>query len=270
MALFLASPVGEPRAKGQDRSWWVSLFALCAILGALFGLSFKTQNAIRRLTLPSTTYSGLAEGYTVLNKRVDDDQRTIGALQLNIAQLEQALVAHPGQERVLETEVKSADFLAGLTPVTGPGIIVTMNDSKKKFPDAPTSVQALGIIHDTDINQVANELKAAGAEAVAVNAQRLVGMTPIRCAGPTIFVNNVPETPPYLVSAIGDPKTLQDAMNLPGGVVDGFSSMDPAMISVARSAKLVLPAYQGPTQPKYARAIDPAKESGSGLQSPAQ
>ena len=63
-----------------------------------------------------------------------------------------------------------------------------------------------------------NELKAAGAEAVSVNDQRLVAVSPVRCAGPTIFVNNTPQTPPYVIRAIGEPNTLETALNISGGI----------------------------------------------------
>jgi uncharacterized protein YlxW (UPF0749 family) len=112
-----------------------------------------------------------------------------------------------------------------------------------------------GLIHDSDINQTVNELKAAGAEAISINDQRLVAMSPIRCAGPTVLVNNVPQPPPYVIRAIGNGKTLQAAMNLPGGIADQLRGMDPAMIKMDQSAHLVISAYSGPTQPKYAKPV---------------
>ena len=94
MALFLATPRSEAKPKTEDRSWWMSLFLLCAILGALFGLSFKTQNAIRQNNLPSGNYAGLAQAYQVLKKSNDADRGTIGdsGFSLNIAKLEDALM----------------------------------------------------------------------------------------------------------------------------------------------------------------------------------
>lgn len=260
MALFLATPRSEAKPTSVDQSWWTSLLVLCAILGALFGLSFRTQNTIRSKELPSSTYSGLAQAYQILQDRVRGDFSTIGALQLNVARLENALGAHPGPQQVLEEDLKSVRFQAGLTAVKGPGVIVTLNDSKRPPQGAPNDVLMEYVIHDTDINQVVNELKGAGAEAISVNDQRLVAMSPIRCAGPTVFVNNVMETPPFQIQAIGDPKNLYGAMYMPGGVVAGYSN-DPAMISVTKSDSLMLLAYQGPTQSKFAR---PANASRSG------
>ena len=107
----------------------------------------------------------------------------------------------------------------------GPGIIVTLNDSKLPYPkDMPPGVlpgmAPENIIHDTDINQTVNELKTAGAEAISVNDQRLVATSPVRCAGPTVYVNNTMAAPPFVIKAIGDAKTLQAALNISGGEVD--------------------------------------------------
>ena len=62
------------------------------------------------------------------------------------------------------------------------------------------------IIHDEDLLRVLNELCAAGAEAISINDQRIVATTEVRCAGPTVSVNNVRSAPPYVIKAIGNPK----------------------------------------------------------------
>jgi prepilin-type processing-associated H-X9-DG protein len=151
-------------------------------------------------------------------------------------------------------ELSNARFLAGLTPVQGPGVVVTLNDSKKHLPNnMPNGFAPPNIIHDTDINQVVNELKAAGAEAIAVNDQRLVATSSIRCMGPTVFINFVLTTPPFVIKAIGSSKAMTTAMNLPGGVASQIKAYDPAMFSVREAGTLKLPAYSGSSEPRYAR-----------------
>ncbi|BDI28480.1 hypothetical protein CCAX7_005310 [Capsulimonas corticalis] len=256
MGLTLNSPPHTAASPSDhQRSWAISLCTLCAILGALLALSFKTQNQIRQTSLPASNYEALADQYLILKKKAGDDERTIAALQENISRLENSVPSHNKQFQVLTDDLNRAKTLAGLTAVKGPGVTVTLNDSKKRFPDAPLAVQMVGIIHDTDINQIVNELKAAGAEAIAVNDQRLVASSPIRCAGPTIYVNNTPQTPPYVIQAIGDSKTLDTALKLPGGAYDQLQGMDAAMMRIAHADKLVIPAYSGATQPKYAQPV---------------
>ncbi len=237
----------RPAPRNERAGWWLSLFVLCAILGAMMGLSVKTQNIVRR-----QTQAAAGAGYQVLNKQVSDQQRTITALQQNIAKLENDLASGTSRAQALGEDLKKAKFLAGLTDVQGPGILVTLNDSKNRIPGAPAAAIMPGLIHDTDINQTVNELKAAGAEAIAVNNQRLVAISPIRCAGPTIYVNNTPQTPAYVIRAIGDPATLQNALNLPGGVADQLRQIDPSMIQLHKVARVVVPAFSGATQPRYA------------------
>ena len=150
--------------------------------------------------------------------------------------------------------LSNARFLAGLTSVQGPGIVVTLNDSKRHISrKIPPGMAPPDIIHDTDINQVVNELKATGAEAIAINDQRLVATSPVRCVGPTISVNNVPQTPPFVIKAIGNPKALTVGLNIPGGIGDQIGRFDHAMFSVKQTEALRLPAYSGGSEPRYAK-----------------
>ncbi len=227
------------------RTWWATLFLLCGILGAMLGLSVRTQQHVRRVAQVS--------GEGISAKQVDDQQRTIKKLQGQIDKFEAGATSSTAQAIAMADDLKSAKLLAGLTPVQGPGVVVTLNDSKNPFPGGlPPGMTPPNIIHDTDINQVVNELKAAGAEAVSVNDQRLVAVSPVRCAGPTVFVNNTAQTPPYLIKAIGDSKTLGAALNLHGGIADQIKSFDKGMFGVEPARHLVIPAYSGAVQPKYA------------------
>lgn len=248
----LIDPV-DPMPRRDRRAWWATLFVLCGLLGAMLGLSVKTQTMkIRNDTLASQ------QGSTVLVQANLDLQRRIAQLQKDNSQLAQSTPSDTRRLKELSDDLAKAQFLAGLTDVKGPGIVVTLNDSKLPFPKGMPPAAFGGtppnIIHDTDIGLVVNELKAAGAEAISVNDQRLVAVSPVRCAGPTIFVNNTPQTPPYVIKAIGSPKTLTTALNLPGGVTGVLKSYDPAMFSI-QTAKhpLVIPAYAGGIEPKYAQ-----------------
>jgi uncharacterized protein YlxW (UPF0749 family) len=240
------NPVPIENAPQQDRrNWWMTLFLLCAILGGMLALSMRTEQGIHK-TVATT-------GVEILAKQVADLQRTIQAQQSQIAKYEAGASSHSAELHAMSDDLQSAKFLAGLTEVQGPGVKVILNDSKNPYPSGlPAGLTPPNIIHDTDINQVVNELKAAGAEAVSVNDQRLVAVSPIRCAGPTIFVNNTAQTPPYVIKAIGDSKTLVTALNISGGIADQVKNFDKTMFSIAPVKHLIVPAYSGVIQPKYA------------------
>ena len=76
------------------------------------------------------------------------------------------------------------------------------------------------MVHDSDLRSVVNELFSAGAEAIAINDQRLVANSSIRCVGPTVLVNSERLAPPYKIAAIGKPDVLQSALDMQGGALD--------------------------------------------------
>jgi uncharacterized protein YlxW (UPF0749 family) len=68
--------------------------------------------------------------------------------------------------------------------------------------------QDLGRVLDVDLQQVVNGMWQAGAEAVAINGERVGALTAIRSAEDVVLVNYVPVVSPYEVRAVGDPRTL--------------------------------------------------------------
>ena len=117
----------------------------------------------------------------------------------------------------MTTLLERAEILAGLVKVKGQGVVITLADSM----DTNIPVEA-GLVHDTDLMAIVNELRAAGAEAISVNGQRIISTTAIRCVGPTIQINEVKVASPFHIKAIGDAKYLESALNIKNGIVDNF------------------------------------------------
>lgn len=112
-------------------------------------------------------------------------------------------------ERLALLEVRS-----GAVPVAGPGVAVTVDDAESVDSAAgsdPRDVEQAdeGRVQDGDLQRVVNGLWAAGAEAVAINGQRLTALTAIRSANIAILVAYRPLSPPYVISAVGDPGSLE-------------------------------------------------------------
>ena len=139
---------------------------------------------------------------------------------------------------------------AGLTALKGPGVLVTVDDSKVQT--KPGQNPNLYIIHDDDLLRLLNELKAAGAEALAINQERLLDISEVRCAGPTVSVNNTRFTPPYEIRAIGNPKTLESALRLRGGIVETLKFWG-IQVAVKPEQNVVVPAFKGSRHLEYAK-----------------
>ena len=95
-----------------------------------------------------------------------------------------------------------------LTPVRGPGLVVTLNDAQRdaegRFP-RDASPDDL-VVHQQDIEAVLNALWSAGAEGIQMQDQRIIGTSAPRCVGNTLLLNGRTYSPPYVITAIGDPR----------------------------------------------------------------
>ena len=141
-------------------------------------------------------------------------------------------------------------YRAALVPLEGEGVIVRMDDSTK--PAKAGENPNLYVIHDDDLLRVVNELRAAGAEAIAINGQRLTGTSEIRCAGPTLSVNNVRSSAPFEIRAIGDKKSLENALRMRGGVAETLGVWG-IQLGIKASNDVYIPPYRGSIRQSYAR-----------------
>jgi len=105
-------------------------------------------------------------------------------------------------------QIEAARARAGLAPVTGDGIVVTLRDSSLER--APSGNRNDLLIHSGDVHAVVNGLWSAGAEAVSVNGERVVATSALLCVGNTLLINGTVHSPPYEFTAIGPPDLLEE------------------------------------------------------------
>jgi uncharacterized protein YlxW (UPF0749 family) len=242
----------------RHRSFYWQISILCFVLGGLLAAAVYTSNMIAHAgsgvpIRAGFDYGGQAYVATVTADRVERDSQEIKKLREAKTNLETIIAKGNDGREELNTSLQEARIYAGLTEVTGPGIVVTLQDSKKQPMIGVNPEQYL--IHDRDINEVINELRSAGAEAIAVGDQRVVASTAIRCVGPVVMVNEVKEGVPVVIRAIGDPNTMLTALNITNGVLDNIRRYDPIMARADKSDPLRLPGFSGGTQLKYARPV---------------
>ena len=148
-----------------------------------------------------------------------------------------------------EEEIKQGNKIIGMTEVTGPGVIVTLSDSKK---DASTALNVSELlVHDADVLSVINELKNAGAEAISINDQRLVPTSSIVCGGNIIEINGEKVGTPFEIKAIGLPEQLA-ALSRPGGYLEILKRATVG-VDLKKSNSITIPKYTGVITYKYAQ-----------------
>lgn len=191
-----------------------ALVAVLAVLGFLLVTSVSTAEENRRQSVPRK--ARLIELIEARQEQVDDLDAAVRELRADVARAERAVRRTTELDRAQAGALLELATQAGTNAVTGPGLEVRLADSDRESSN-PDEAGAFRI-HDRDVQLVINALFASGAEAVAVNDNRIVATSAVRAAGDTVVVNFRPLSPPYRVVAIGADRTEFEASE----IVDRF------------------------------------------------
>ncbi|MEU1087619.1 DUF881 domain-containing protein [Streptomyces sp. NPDC005576] len=209
--------------------------------------------------------------------RIDGETHAADSLESEVEKLRKdvgarqraALLQHGGDQGELVA------LLSGATPVEGPGVKLVVDDADEtdQGDDGPRGTSGFADtsrVRDRDMQRVVNGLWESGAEAVAINGQRLTALSAIRAAGDAILVDNRPLVPPYTVLAVGESKKLASAFRSSAdglylqALHDGFD----IRTSLTDQAKVRLPAAPSlivrTAEPKAAATGSGAADTGKG------
>lgn len=197
--------------------WQLAVPLVCLLAGTLFGVSRGAADGYDLRGGRTTELSGLVRAS---DARVADRQQRLAELNAQLRIMERVASASDGRIADATAAAGALAPAVGLTPVTGPGLTVTLTDAPRG-PDGryPAGVEpdAL-VVHQQDVQSVLNGLWAGGAEAIAVQNQRLVTTSAVRCVGNTLLLDGRTYSPPYVITAIGDPVRMRSTMEVQDGV----------------------------------------------------
>lgn len=230
----------------------IYFFVIAIFLGFVITIQFKSD-------LPS-------QGIITIQKLLDMEN-DVKNVQVEIINLEKSLAETKEKLYEYETNISDSGSIydsmknelnkmrnyAGLEKVEGPGIIITLNDSMENLGNSEHT--ELYLIHDIDVLEIVNELRAAGAEAIAINEARVVGTSNIRCGGPTINVDGNRHATPFIIKAIGDPKTLEASALAPDGYLD-WMEYNGKSIEVEKVESITINRYKSDIKLKYQKSIE--------------
>ncbi|NLC54066.1 MAG: DUF881 domain-containing protein [Firmicutes bacterium] len=225
----------------SKHSWKTGVGLASMLLGMLLVFQFRTETNVKTYLPQFTTASELGIKWN----RIQTD---LNKKEQELRQLRQQL-----QEYNRDEELKSLRMAAGVTPLRGPGVELALTDVERplKSYEDPN----LFIVHYAQLELLVNELWAAGAEAIAVNGERLVAQTGFSCAGTTILVGTRKLAPPYIIRAIGDAVTLKAALTIPGGSIDSQILPFELGFKIEIKDSLYLPPYKGSSVFNYAEIV---------------
>ena len=127
----------------------------------------------------------LQEKILAEQKEVQKLEEQLQTIKQKVSEFEKKMGERQDEGKEILEELEEVRMWVGLVPVTGSGVMVSLDDSKNGLSEAMNADDL--IVHEEQIRQVVNELFSAGAEAISINGQRLTTISAIRCVGPTVL-----------------------------------------------------------------------------------
>ncbi|HSE09903.1 MAG TPA: DUF881 domain-containing protein [Nocardioidaceae bacterium] len=233
---------------------WRALVPLGFILaGILFVTSAVSSDGT---DLRAGRFGDLSTVVRQATKEADE----LRAERSELAREVEELTADLGQSGVTKAQRKVEELRvpSGLAAMRGPGLTVELDDASAEDIDAATGVEPeLLIVHQQDIQGVVNAMWAGGAEAMTIQGQRVISTTGIKCIGNTVLLHGMQYSPPYVITAVGDPAAMLAAIN-ESPYIDIYLDYVEAYglgWDVLPHADVALPAYEGSLDLEYARPV---------------
>lgn len=230
--------------------WSYAVPAIAILAGVLFGVSAATSGG--QDLRPETR--SLVDVVQSGNARVAAQQRTVSKLQSEVNSLNSR--SDSSRLRALQAQADQKAHSAGFSAVTGSVVSVTLNDSKldpSQLPEGANNDWLL--VHQQDVQGVVNALWKGGATAMMLMDQRVISTSAVRCVGNTLLLQGRVYSPPFTITAMGDPAALKAALENDPSVAGYRQYVDMIGLGydVETKKNVTFPAYGGGLSLQYAK-----------------
>jgi len=242
---------GDPRRRAWN--------ALVPVVAMAAGLLFATSGQTARGTdLRAGDVTQLSQLIEQIGQSGDALEGQLTQLQARAEALTQAEAGRNDEVAAATAAGNAEQASAGFTPVSGPGVEITLDDAPETSSGTPPRGATLDdlVIHQSDVQGVVNALWAAGADGVSVMGQRLIATSAVRCVGNVLLLQGRTWSPPFVITAVGDADAVRERLgqsyevSLLQQAVDRFG----LTYRVTDRSQVDLPAYDGALDLQYASA----------------
>jgi uncharacterized protein YlxW (UPF0749 family) len=241
----------------------LGVFGVLVVAGLLFVVSATTA----RGTQLRTDRGDVVGFVSSQQARRDAKLEELHELQREVEERTQAEAGGSGVVRRLQTAADEIAPQAGLAPVSGPALTVTLDDAPRRS-SLPGSARPDDlVVHQQDVQAVVNAMWAGGAEAMMLMDQRVISTSAVRCVGNTLLLQGRVYSPPYRITAIGDVEGMRRALDADPSlqIYREFVRLVGLTYEVKDLGDSTFPAFNGSFDLRYATAAP----SASGSPSPA-
>jgi uncharacterized protein YlxW (UPF0749 family) len=201
------------RAASIRRALAISLPAV--LFGYLLTLQIASQ--AQRSEIAVRDNAPLIEAANALQQEQGELKAQLADLRSRLDEIQRSSSTQSGAAADLSRQIDELKLMSGLTAVVGEGVVVVLDDVRvnpsRTDLDKP-------VCHSTDLTDVINAGWKGGAEAIAVNDERIVGTSSVYCVGSTIMVNGTLMSPPFTIAMIGGQQSLMRVFDDPAELSD--------------------------------------------------
>ena len=231
--------------------------AVFALAGLIFFTSFNTAKGTNIRTDASLLkLSDLIQNRSEKNGRLNDAN---GVLRDEVDALRKEDDTGTGADNEKLTKLEQS---AGAQKLKGKAVTVTLNDAPPnataKLPGYPEPQPDYLVIHQQDLQAVVNALWQGGAQGIKVMDQRLIATSAVRCVGNTLILQGRVYSPPYKITAVGDPEKLQQALAASKAIQNYMVYVNVYGLGwkVTDDGTVTLPGYSGTVDLHYAKPVE--------------
>jgi uncharacterized protein YlxW (UPF0749 family) len=233
---------------------------LASVSLATFLVTALAATQFRSQPLPPSNRVARDEALRKSVNQLEDQNKALKArvqqLQAAVKAAEDETARRSSAAQVVKGQLDEQRTIAGLTALHGPGLTVLLHDGPD--PNDPNDRSLGWMVHYQDLQDIVNLLWGNGAEAIAVNGQRIVPISAFKYAGVNILVNNANRlSAPYTVTAIGDPSSLANGIGDPDQLAElkSRNRIYGLGLSWVRNTRLSVPGYDATFLVKDAQPI---------------
>jgi len=219
------------------------------LFGLLVSIQWRTQSERNELTVRYN--APLLDAAKALQNEQSALKLQLADLRAELDRIQASASTQSGAAKDLQARIDELKTVAGLNERTGDGVTITLDDARSSV--AAKDIEK-SICHNTDLTDIVNQAWRGGAEAIAINEERIVGSSSIYCVGSTIMVNGTLMSPPFSVVVIGPQNDLLASYDDPTQLRDIKQRRDVYGLGfrVSRASGLRVPPYRGALNVRYA------------------
>ncbi|CAH9416845.1 DUF881 domain-containing protein [Streptomyces globisporus] len=255
----MSNSADSPEGPARRTSVW-AVRGLTAAVFALAGLIFVTSaNTAKGTNLRSD--SSLLKLSDLIRERSEKNAELNDSAASVRAQIDALAQRDDGSTEAEDAKLKALEQAAGTTKITGDSVSVTLNDAPPDAtanPGYPEPQPNDLVIHQQDLQAVVNALWQGGARGIQVMDQRLISTSAVRCVGNTLILQGRVYSPPYKVTAVGDPGKLKQALNSSTAIQNYLLYVKAYGLGwkVDEDEAVTLPGYSGTVDLHYAQPVE--------------